>query len=67
MLSKQQEKNMNKHLNMLPLIGLIISIFTAIFTLTILDYNLNLDLILYIVFPFLIHSLIFIIVKLINK
>lgn len=46
MLNKQQEKNMNTYLNLFPLIGLIISIFTAIFTLTILDYKVNLDLIL---------------------
>lgn len=67
MLNKQQEKNMNTYLNLFPLIGLIISIFTAIFTLTILDYKVNLDLILYIIFPFAIHTLIFIVVKLIKK
>lgn len=68
MLSKEQEKSLDTYLNWLPFVGLVISIITAVFLLGVMDYSLNLDVIIYILTPFLAHVfLIYLPVKLVSK
>lgn len=68
MLSKEQEKSLNAYLNWLPSIGLVISIFTAVFLLGIMDYSLNVDIVIYILMPFLANVfLIYLPVKLVSR
>lgn len=67
MLTKNQEDSLNIYLNSFPLIGLIITALTAIITLFIFNYEINLDLIIYIMLPFLVHLFVYIVVKTIKK
>lgn len=68
MLTENQEKSLNTYLNWTPLMGLVISILTAVILLGIMDYSINVDIILYILMPFLAHVfLIYLPVKLVSR
>lgn len=65
-LNKKQADHLKKYINILPLLGLIISFISGFYFIVIQDYSINLALLTYILLPFFIHLLIYIPFKIIN-
>lgn len=57
MLTNNQVNNLKKYINMLPLIGIIISVGLTIYLVFILDYSINIPLITYILLPIIVLTL----------